>query len=146
VAEQEPLADGGAGGHGLAGVLDGLDALGHDHRVGPFGLGPDRVDDVGRLGGGPALEQAHVQLDQVGAHERQHGQGGRGGPDVVQGHPAAGLAGLGHGGQQPSRVAAQGPLGHLDHHPQPAPARQAAPNRAAGVSRAEASGPRASAS
>jgi hypothetical protein len=69
VAEQEPLADGGAGGHGLAGVLDGLDALGDDHGVGPLGLGPDGVDDVGRLDGGPALEQPHVQLDQIGADE-----------------------------------------------------------------------------
>jgi hypothetical protein len=63
-------------------------------------------------------EQPHVQLDQVGADERQHGQGGRGGADVVQGHPPAGPAGLGDGGQQPGRVADQGPLGHLDHHPQ----------------------------
>jgi hypothetical protein len=119
VAEQEPLADGGSGGHGLAGVLDGLDALGDDHGVGPFGVGPDGVDDVGRLGGGAALEQPHVQLDGVGADERQHGQAGRGGADVVQGHPPAGLAGLGHGGQQAGRVAGHGPLGDLDDHPQP---------------------------
>jgi hypothetical protein len=98
VAEQEPLAEGGAGGHGLAGVLDGLDALGQDDGVGPLGVRPDAVDDVGRLGGGAALQQPHVQLDQVGADEWQHGQAGRRGADVVQGHAPAGLAGLGDGG------------------------------------------------
>jgi len=82
-------------------VLDGLDALGQDHRVGPLGVGPDAVDDVGRLGGGAAPQQPHVQLDQVGADERQHGQAGRRGPDVVQG-----------------RVAGHRPLGDLDDHPQ----------------------------
>ena len=118
MAEQEPLADGGAGGRGLAGVLDRLDALGDDQGVGPLGLGPDGVDDMGRLGGRPALEQAHVQLDQVGADEGQHGQAGRRGADVVEGDAPAGPAGLGDGGQQPGRVAGHGPLGHLDDHPQ----------------------------
>ncbi|HEV8425999.1 MAG TPA: hypothetical protein VGS14_12560 [Actinomycetes bacterium] len=106
MAEQKPLANGGAGGNGLAGVLDGLDALGDDGGVGPLGLGPHRVDDVGRLGGGAPLEQPQIQLDQVGPHERQHGQAGRRGADVVERDPPAGLTGPGDGGQEPGRVTA----------------------------------------
>jgi hypothetical protein len=95
VAEQEPLADGGPGGDGFAGVLDGLDALGDHHRVGPFRLGADGVDDVGRLGRGPALEQAQVQLDDVGADEREHGQAG----------PGSALTNRVRGGPSPQRTA-----------------------------------------
>jgi hypothetical protein len=95
---------------------------------------------VGRLGRGPALEQAHVQLDRVGADERQHGQAGRGGADVVEGHAPAGLAGLGDGGQQPGRVAGDRPLGHLDDHPQLAPAQLDGRSEIVGAGHAEGDG------
>jgi hypothetical protein len=180
-------------------VLDGLDALGDDHGVGPLGLGPDGVDDAGRLGGGAPLEQAHVQLDEVGADEREHGQGGRGGPDVVQGHPQpawrawatvassragspararsvtstttrsrplpSSMAALRSSGQATPSETGSALTNRVSGGPSPPrmapvkaaarqaqsssatrPARQAAPNRAAGVSRDEPIGPLASAS
>ena len=95
-------------------VVLGLDPLGEDQRAGPLRLGVDRVDDFGDLLRGAVVQQFQVELDHVGAQERDQGERARVGADVVEGDPGAAPAQVLGQRDQVGGVVGEGALGQLD--------------------------------
>jgi len=96
----------------------GLDPLREHDRAGPLRVGVDRVHDLGDRRAGPLLHQPQVELDHVGAQQRQEGQRHRLGADVVHGDAPAEAAHPLDRPQQLGRARRQRALGDLQHDPQ----------------------------
>lgn len=69
-----------------------LDALREDDGTGLLALEQHRADERGHLGGRTVLDEAHVELDDVGAHERQQRERVQVSADVVERDAPAAVA------------------------------------------------------
>jgi hypothetical protein len=112
-AEQPALAQGGSQRLRHQQVLRGLDPLGEDARPLALGIGVDRVHDLRDGRTRPVLDQAQVELDDVGPEQGHEGQRQGVRADVVQGHPPAQVAHPRHRAQQVGGALRQGALGDL---------------------------------
>jgi len=105
-------------------MVFGFDAFGEECGSGAGGFGGHRGEDLDGSGVGGGVGEAQVELDDLGAQERQQRQAGRGGTNIVQGDPPP----LGPGpldcAEQPGDVAGEVSFGELDHDRQPAGRRQ----------------------
>jgi hypothetical protein len=113
-APVEPaLTEGRPPGQRAALVLLRLDPLGEDGGARLVGVGADRAHDRGGLGAERLLDEAHVELDDVGAQERHEGDRAPVGTDVVECEAPAAAAQGRDRAQQLGRAVGEAPLGDL---------------------------------
>lgn len=92
-----------------------LDAFGQHGRARAFHLGKDPVHRSRDILVRPALNHRQVELDDIGPHQRHHGQAGRLGSDVVDRDANAGGAGGSDSVKHRGGIVGEIPLGEFDH-------------------------------
>jgi hypothetical protein len=121
MAEEEALSECRAERSRVLNLLLRLDAFGHHRRTGALGLSADRPRDRGDLRRRLLLDQAQVELDDVGPQDGHQRERARVRADIVERDAPAVRARTLNRRQQLRKPVGQGPLRELDHAPHPAP-------------------------